>query len=143
MFYDSCDNLSNSRFSAFHSQISRKVLLILFSLTGPILYSVAPWLPYTITSVLCMACAVIFIFFSQKQQKENDKKIAELLAVQSRRAANSEAAEPDALSSLAAFRQISFASRECMARMASVSLITDVMDQDDLETARDQSLATI
>jgi len=75
---------------------------------------------------------IVFIFFAQKHQKENEKQIAELLALQGT-VSESKVAEPVPSSSMAAFHQMSFASRECMACMASAAVITGNIDQDDGE----------
>lgn len=92
----------------------RKILLILFSFTGPILYSVASWLPYAITGVLCFICSAFFVYFTQRQQRANDKKIAHLLEI---RGKDRESAIADTVQT---YQRMTLASREAAARMASV-----------------------
>jgi len=77
------------------------------------------------TGILCVIYVFTFIFFAQKQQKENEKKIADL---QGRVPEGDKKAEPPASFSMAAYRKKSFASRECLARMASVVVSTDAIN---------------
>ena len=89
------------------------------------MYGVFSRLPYLISGSLCVIYAFAFILFTQKQQKDNEKKIAKLLALDK----NLDTEEAENLAKK--YSRMTMDSKECLARMASCTL--KVMDIDNEE----------
>lgn len=102
------------------SQVGRKILGIVFAVSAPPLYSCQALLPYILSGSLCLLYTVLFIFFTQKQHRENSNVIASAIA-----AAHADMDVKDA-KDLVREKSIgiSVASWECYARLSDAALNT-------------------
>ena len=96
------------------------------------MYGVFSRLPYLISGSLCVIYAFAFILFTQKQQKDNEKKIAELLALD--KDLDTEEAENLAKK----YSCMTMDSKECMARMAECTLKVMNIDKEEIMDALEE-----
>lgn len=97
--------------------MAKKCSGVFLSMTAPLMYSVTPKLPYVISGLLCGLYTALFIVVTQRQQRENVKLIAELIAV-----ANEGIDEEEARELVQKFCRMTAASSECTARMAECAM---------------------
>jgi len=109
------------------SQLVRKIITIVISLSGPPAYNVFPRLPYIISGLLCTVFTLGFILFTEIEKKRNRKIIVNLISI------TEEIDKQEASELSRSYRRMTLASMECMARMGSVILKTldDDLDKDE------------
>ena len=112
--------------------MTRKILNVVMSLTGPIMYAVFSRLPYIVSSVLCVMYAVGFIFLTERQKRNNEKLLIELLEL------NDDLDEDEGKELVAKALRMTVASKEQMARFASLYHNTAMMLEDDVTIEEDE-----
>jgi uncharacterized membrane protein YuzA (DUF378 family) len=91
----------------------RRIMNVVMAVTGPIFYGIFSRLPYIVAGSICLVYACVFIVYTQKQQKQNAARVAELFS------ANTELDDNDAKEMVQRYNRMTISSRECLARMAS------------------------
>jgi hypothetical protein len=95
------------------AQMLRRIMNVVMAVTGPIFYGIFSRLPYIVAGSICLVYACVFIVYTQKQQKQNAARVAELFS------ANTELDDNDAKEMVQRYNRMTISSRECLARMAS------------------------